>query len=326
MPAALGWLTPRRLILLGIVVAAVVVVIVLLWYFLIRSDAPPPASIEAAVESVRADQQAQQQVQQQAATRQQQAQSEDQPQAEASTASTAQQTADEGGAQQEQQASSSDGGAYGDAPSAVADQSAATAEAEDTGAPEAQSADTGPPAAADLVGTWALSERGESFVGYRIGEVLANVGTATAVGRTGEITATLEFDGQTITAVEIVADLRTLKSDQGFRDGALKDRGIESNTYPFATFVLTEAIPIDIIPVGENPTSVTVAGTLELHGVTNAVQIELAGQYVDGLVVVSGSTEIVLLDYGIEAPVGFRVLSIEESGQMEFQIVFEQSP
>ena len=171
-----------------------------------------------------------------------------------------------------------------------------------------------------------LSERGESFVGYRIGEVLANVGTATAVGRTGEITATLEFDGETITAVEIVADLRTLKSDQGFRDGALKDRGIESNTYPFATFVLTEAISIDIIPTGENPVSVTVAGTLELHGVTNDVQIELAGQYVGGLVVVSGSTEIVLLDYGIEAPVGFRVLSIEESGQMEFQIVFERSP
>ena len=58
MPAALGWLTPRRMILLGAVVAAVVVVIVLLWYFLIRSDAPPPASIEAAVESVRTDQQA----------------------------------------------------------------------------------------------------------------------------------------------------------------------------------------------------------------------------------------------------------------------------
>ena len=325
MPAALGWLTPRRMILLGAVVAAAVVVIVLLWYFLIRSDAPPPASIEAAVESVRTDQQAQQQVQQQAAAQPQQAQTEDQPQAEASTASTAQQTADEAGAQQ-QQASSSEGGAYGDAPSAVADESTATAEAEDTEAPESQSAETEPPAAADLVGTWVLSERGESFVGYRIGEVLANVGTATAVGRTGEITATLEFDGETITAVEIVADLRTLKSDQGFRDGALKDRGIESNTYPFATFVLTEAISIDIIPVGENAVSVTVAGTLELHGVTNDVQIELAGQYVDGLVVVSGSTEIVLLDYGIEAPVGFRVLSIEESGQMEFQVVFERSP
>ena len=326
MPAALGWLTPRRLILLGAVVAAVAVVIVLLWYFLIRSDAPPPASIEAAVESVRTDQQAQQQVHQQAATRQQEAQAEEQPQAEASTAAAAQQAAEEGAAQQQEQAGSSEGGAYGDAPSAVADESAATSEAEDTEAPESQSAGAEPPAAADLVGTWVLSERGESFVGYRIGEVLANVGTATAVGRTGEITATLEFDGQTITAVEIVADLRALKSDQGFRDGALKDRGIESNTYPFATFVLTEAISIDIIPVGENPVSITVAGTLELHGVTNAVQIELAGQYVGGLVVVSGSTEIVLLDYGIEAPVGFRVLSIEESGQMEFQIVFERSP
>ena len=183
-----------------------------------------------------------------------------------------------------------------------------------------------PPALPELAGEWTLSERGESFVGYRIDEELANIGAATAVGRTGDITASLSFDGAVVTAVEIVADLRTLRSDQSFRDGALRDRGLESDTYPFATFRLAEPIAIERLPVGEDSLAVTAAGTLELHGVTNDVAIALAGQYVDGLVVVSGSTEIVLTDYEIEAPVGFRVLSIAETGLMEFQIVFEPAP
>ena len=39
--------------------------------------------------------------------------------------------------------------------------------------------------------------------------------------------------------------------------------------------------------------------------------------------IVVGSTEIVLADYDIEPPTGFRVLSIEEAGIMEFQLVLE---
>lgn len=188
-----------------------------------------------------------------------------------------------------------------------------------------QQAAAAPPTLDALAGSWTLSERGVSFVGYRIGEELANIGTTTAVGRTSDIEATLEFDGSAITTVVITADLRTLESDQSFRDGALRTRGIESDTYPFATFTLTEPIAIDALPSGESPLSVTVAGTLELHGVTNAVEIALQGQYVGGLVVVAGSTEIALADYDIEKPTGFRVLSIEDIGIMEFELVFERS-
>jgi len=186
-------------------------------------------------------------------------------------------------------------------------------------------ADEGEPSLADLAGTWTLSERGESFVGYRIGEELANIGTTTAVGRTGEIEARLEFDGESITSVVVTADLQTLQSGERFRDSALRTRGIETDTYPFSTFTLTTPIPIDVLPDEDAPLSTTVQGTLELHGVTNDVDIALEGQYVDDLVVVVGSTEIVLADYEIEKPTGFRVLSIEDVGVMEFQIVFELS-
>ena len=322
MLAALKWLTPRRLILLAALAGVLAVAIILLWYFVLRGDPPPPASLQAAVQSVRADQQQAQQA----------------PASDADMLDAQQQQAADGvtvidADEQDYSDEPSEGVSYGsdqqppEQQQAAQEDSAADPPSDGESTEQSRGPEPQPlPELSELGGLWTLSERGESFVGYRIDEELANIGATTAVGRTGEITATLEFDGAAITAVEIVADLRTLRSDQSFRDGALRDRGLESDTYPFATFRLTEPIPIDRLPVGEDTLAATIAGTLELHGVTNDVQIALAGQYVDGLVVVSGSTEIVLTDYEIEAPTGFRVLSIAEAGLMEFQIVFEQSP
>ena len=322
MIGALRWLSPKRLIVLAALAAVVAVALVLLWYFALRGDPPPPASLEAAVASVREQQQAAQ---------------EDAQQAQAGVGEL-----DSGGAPDDAPSQAAQPGSdYSDYQEQETPAEASSQQqAEQAGGGEDAAADDGrqddaeqtvsvaapPPALAELAGEWTLSERGESFVGYRIDEELANIGAATAVGRTGDITASLSFDGAVVTAVEIVADLRTLRSDQSFRDGALRDRGLESDTYPFATFRLAEPIAIERLPVGEDSLAVTAAGTLELHGVTNDVAIALAGQYVDGLVVVSGSTEIVLTDYEIEAPVGFRVLSIAETGLMEFQIVFEPAP
>ena len=327
MIGALRWLSPKRLIVLAALAAAVAVALVLLWYFALRGDPPPPASLEAAVASVREQQQVVQ----------------EQPDAQQAQAGVGE--LDSGGAPDDAPSQAAQPGSdYSDYSDYQEQETPAEAssqqQAEQAGGGEDAAADDGqqddaeqtvsvaapPPALSELAGEWTLSERGESFVGYRIDEELANIGAATAVGRTGDITASLSFDGAVVTAVEIVADLRTLRSDQSFRDGALRDRGLESDTYPFATFRLAEPIAIEQLPVGEDSLAVTAAGTLELHGVTNDVAIALAGQYVDGLVVVSGSTEIVLTDYEIEAPVGFRVLSIAETGLMEFQIVFEPAP
>ncbi|MCY3572436.1 MAG: YceI family protein [Chloroflexi bacterium] len=349
-------LSPRRLVATGLILAGVLVAILLiiLWQVGLFDSAPPPATLESAVESVRQDQ-AQQQAQEHDAAEQVQSQ-EAQAQEQASDEPTQSATDDQGqqdsasysAEPQEQQsqyeeqdeeqepASSYD---YGQEQEQQGDdqQAAQMSEQEQTQQQVQQAQQTDQqdeqetmtpetPSLADLSGTWVLSGQGTSFVGYRIGEELANIGTATAVGRTGDVVVSLEFDGSVITSVVIEADLRTLKSDQSFRDGALRTRGIETDTYPFATFVLTEPISIDALPTGEEALSRTVQGTLDLHGVTNPVSIALEGQYVDGLVVVVGSTEIALADYDIEPPTGFRVLSIDDVGIMEFQLVLERAP
>ena len=181
----------------------------------------------------------------------------------------------------------------------------------------------GPP-----TGRWTISEEGETFVGYRVREELASIGATTAVGRTSAVTGSLVFDGNAITSVEVEADVSQMKSDDSRRDRAIQSRGLESRTYPTASFSLTEPIALGIggVPAEGETIEAEAKGLLTIHGETREVTLDLEGVLRGGLAFVAGSTEIVFADYGMEAPTAVIVLSIEDRGVMEFQLVFEPAP
>ena len=174
----------------------------------------------------------------------------------------------------------------------------------------------------DLAGTWQVVSGSQSFVGYRVKEELAQFGAATAVGRTSGVTGSLAFDGTTITAVTISADLSKLASDRNQRDDQLKMQALETRNFPTATFKLTQPIKLDKTPAAGVTISATAVGDLTLHGVTKSVQIPIQGQIVNGQVVVVGSTDIVFADYNIAQPTSFSVLSVENHGTLELQLYF----
>lgn len=205
-------------------------------------------------------------------------------------------------------------------PTASATASAATTADTAGAATTASTATTG----GDLAGTWTVDGAG-SFVGYRIDEELASIGATTAVGRTAAVEGSLEFDGSSITAVELVADLTQLESDDSRRDGQLRRQSLETNTYPTATFMLAEPIAIEGDPALGGAIAATAVGDLTLHGVTNRVSLALEGQYVDGVVVVVGSTVIALADYEIDAPSAMSVVSVSDEATMEMQLVFRRA-
>jgi polyisoprenoid-binding protein YceI len=78
-------------------------------------------------------------------------------------------------------------------------------------------------------------------------------------------------------------------------------------------------------PTEGDSVAATAVGDLTLHGVTNSISMALEGSLVGGTMVVVGSTEVALTDYGIEAPTGFSVLTIEEVGTIEVQLAFVRS-
>ncbi|MGH2583651.1 MAG: YceI family protein [Dehalococcoidia bacterium] len=211
----------------------------------------------------------------------------------------------------------------GDAPARanLSDAVASVSQTQDANATATASADT---RAAGLTGTWVLAENGESFVGYRVQEELASIGTFTAVGRTQNLTATLAFDGSAITDVQVTADLTGLTSDNSMRDGQLRRQALETDTYPTATFDLTEPIELDGVPAEGETISATAVGDLTLHSVTRSVSIPLEGQLSNGYVVVVGSLDIQFADYDIQKPTSAAVLGVEDHGVLELQVVFQQ--
>ena len=217
---------------------------------------------------------------------------------------------------------------------AAASPAATAAPASSTAASAAPASSTAPTAstASALSGTWTVdasigsfAEFTNSFVGYRVQEVLAQIGSTTAVGRTPDVTGTLTIDGTSLSAVEIEADLTTLESDSRLRDGQLGRQGLETNQYPTGTFVLTEPISLEAVPADGETISVTATGDMTLHGVTKSVQIPLQAQINNGVITVVGSLEIVFGDFGMEAPSAARVLEIDDQGVMEFQLHFTRT-
>jgi polyisoprenoid-binding protein YceI len=228
----------------------------------------------------------------------------------------------------------------GDATPTPAASAAAPAAPTVTDASGLASADPTSPAATDdgstatgsLDGSWTVdplvgsfSDFSGSFVGYRVQEELANIGAATAVGRTPDVTGSVTFDGTTVSAADFSADLTTLQSDDDRRDGQLRRQALETATYPTATFMLTEPIQLETALAEGEVVTATATGDLTIHGVTKSVAIPIEARLSGDVVTVTGSTEIVFADYGMSSPRSFIVLSIADRGTMEFQLQLTKS-
>ena len=198
---------------------------------------------------------------------------------------------------------------------------AAQSDAETTTTTSAPATTTTGVVDASADGDWAVTA--DSFVGYRVREELSGIGATEAVGRTPDVTGTMTVDGSAVLSVAVEADMTTLTSDSSSRDGQLRDRGLETNTFPTASFVLTQPMDLGVTPTVGQSVSAVAVGDLTLHGVTNEIEMPVEAELIDGQTIVAvGSVEIDMRDYDIEPPVGFRVLSIDEIGTIEMQLIF----
>jgi polyisoprenoid-binding protein YceI len=181
-------------------------------------------------------------------------------------------------------------------------------------------------------GTWTIdtssgsfSDFSSTFAGYRVEEQLGTIGANTAVGRTPNVSGSLDISGTTITQASITVDMTTLQSDDDRRDNSIRTRGLETATYPTAMFELTESIDIGHVPTTGEVIEVAAVGSLTLHGVTNQVTIPMQATWTGSRLEVVGSFDVALADFAIDPPTGFLVLSIADTGTVELHLLFEPS-
>ena len=209
-----------------------------------------------------------------------------------------------------------------------AESAAGGSDPEETAGPDATVTST-----AELDGTWAVdAETGEftledatgSYAGFRVDEELASIGAFTAVGRTGDVSGTLEIADERVTAVEIEVDLTTLRTDDSRRDGAVQ-RALGTSQHPTATFSLTGELDIGGAVESGEPISLAAPGDLTVKGITQPVTIDIEARLVGSVIAVVGSVEITFADFDVTVPQVPIVLSAEDHGIMEFLLLFRRS-
>ncbi|HSF85120.1 MAG TPA: YceI family protein [Acidimicrobiia bacterium] len=173
------------------------------------------------------------------------------------------------------------------------------------------------------IGEFSFEEATATFVGFRIKEVLSGLGDVEAVGRTPEVSGTMEIEGSTITAVEIDANLDAIITNDSRRDRRAKG-ALNTGEFPTASFLLTEPIELGEVPADGERLAATGLGTLTINGIANPVEIEIEAQREGDLIVVVGSTNVVFSDWNVEVPSAPIVVSVEDNGTVELQLWFSR--
>ena len=289
-----------------IAAAAAVVILILLglvWWFQ-RDEAPEAVDLESAVAQVEA----------------------------AEVASNTGDTPGTGGSADEgEDVGTTSSTATGDDAPATSAETAPDTGSDDT-ATGAPSADQTADAEAGLAGVWAvevaggavdlLGEPAVSFAGFRVNEVLAGgIGDFTAVGRTADVSGSMELTDTALVAATVEVTMATLQTDNGSRDGQVR-RALNTNEFPLATFTLVEPVELPAGTADEGSFSGSAEGDLTIKGVTNRAVFDLEAQLVGDRIVVVGSSEVTFADYGVRVPSAPIVVSVEDHGIMEFQLLF----
>lgn len=222
-------------------------------------------------------------------------------------------------------------------PSEITDEAAESPEAsEEPDEPSAGAADPGADgtdesgdALSAVAGAWTVDttigdfdfeQATGSFAGFRVDEELT-IGEVTAVGRTGEVSGFIQLGAGGLEAAEITVDMSAIESDRPLRDGRTR-QALGTDQFPTATFVLTEPVALPADAADGAAFSLEAAGELTVKGVANPAVFALDAQLVDDVIVVVGSTEVTFADYGVQAPSAPIVISVEDHGIIEFQLLF----
>jgi polyisoprenoid-binding protein YceI len=167
-------------------------------------------------------------------------------------------------------------------------------------------------------GTWAVAA--ESKVGYRVKEVLLGQ-SATAVGRTSDVTGSMTVTGTTVSAASFTAQLATVTSDEGKRDSQFRNRIMDVKQFPTATFVMSKPVFLDPVPPANVVANYQISGKLTMHGVTKDITIDLAAKRVGGTISVNGEIPITFADYSISNP-SAGPARVGDDGTLEVLLVF----
>ena len=179
-----------------------------------------------------------------------------------------------------------------------------------------------------LAGTWTVGPG--SVAGYRVREKLAFLpAESDAVGRTSEITghATVTESSSTVrvTGASFKVNVLSLKSNESLRDQHIQTIGIQSATYPNATFVLTQPVSLPSSALDGHVVDTTITGVFNIHGTSRKETVPAQMKLSDSEIQAAGSLTFPWGAFHMTAPSVGGFVTVTAHATMEFDLKLKRA-
>jgi polyisoprenoid-binding protein YceI len=126
-----------------------------------------------------------------------------------------------------------------------------------------------------------------------------------AIGTTHSVTGSFKIRSGAsplVGAMTITVDLRTLQSDSQMRDHYIQQNTLQTDTYPYATFVSVSTSGLPASYSDGQTIHFQLTGNLTLHGKTNKEVFDVQGKVVGNTITGTATSTIYMTDFGIQPP------------------------
>ena len=163
----------------------------------------------------------------------------------------------------------------------------------------------------------------QSLATYTVMEELASIGSNEVNGTTNAIIGSILFDedGTPLACSNFAVDMRTMETDESRRDNYLRENTLESDTYPFATFVVSSVEGVDGPVLEGEATTLQLTGDLTIHGVTKTVTWEAEVTREADTLTGTATYTFLIEDFGMEKPIVGPVVGIDDEVTLTIDIV-----
>jgi polyisoprenoid-binding protein YceI len=133
------------------------------------------------------------------------------------------------------------------------------------------------------------------------------------------------FDLDASQPTTFTVDLTTLKSDKSMRDRRVQSQGLETGTYPKATFTATSVTGFDKSLPADQEQDLQLSGTLDLHGVKKDVTWDVKARRDGSVITALATLKFKFADFGIPVLNIADFVSVQDTVTLQVQVVAQAS-
>lgn len=161
-----------------------------------------------------------------------------------------------------------------------------------------------------------------SSASYVVMEELQGVGANEVTGTTTAILGSVLLDENSVPLAcsNFAVDMRTMETDESKRDNYLRENVLESETYPYATFLVSEVTGLEGGLVEGETAQIQLVGDLTIHNVTKTVTWEAEVTLAEGAITGTATTTITIEEWDMEKPIIGPVVSIDDEVTLNISV------